>query len=70
MENDIANFVRYTNLQARRVLAKDDTRQELKGNWTPVDDVEMKAFVGLHIAAGANKEKLDKCEQIMEYPKI
>lgn len=65
-EDDIDDIVRFTNLEARRVVAKPDTAQSVKNKWLPVDNIEMKAFLGLHISAGANKQSMTSIERLWD----
>lgn len=64
LSEDIDDFVRYTNLEARRVLSKPDASEQLRSRWIPVDRTEMKAFVGLHIAAGVNKQNMTNVKRL------
>ncbi len=56
MGDAIDYIVHYTNLQGHRTVAlwNRDHPQQLK-QWIPVDTVEMEAFIGLMILAGAYK---------------
>ena len=51
----IEDCVRYTNLEARRVIQTYNNSANLQKKWKPVDRKEMEAFIGLHIIVGALK---------------
>ena len=66
---DIDDFVRFTNLEARRVLAKPETSEYLKSRWIPVDRIEMNAFIGVHLAAGVNKQNMTNVKRLFDIEK-
>lgn len=49
----IDEAVRFTNLEARRVIARQSKDSMLSKKWKPIDREEMEAFMGLHILSGA-----------------
>lgn len=65
-EDDIEDMVRFTNLEARRIIAKPTTANSVKDKWYPVDSIEMKAFIGLHISAGVNKQNMTSVERLWD----
>ena len=66
---DIDDFVRFTNLEARRVLAKSETSECLKSRWVPVDRIEMNAFIGVHLAAGVNQQNMTNVKRLFDLQK-
>lgn len=60
----IAEAIRYTNLHGRRTVTEWNRKHAKKRHWHPVDEIEMEAFIGLHILAGAFKAQYRSTEEL------
>lgn len=60
----IQEAVFYTNLYGKRAVRNWNMTHSEKRHWKPVDVVEMEAFIGLHILAGAFKGQYRSTEDL------
>ena len=64
MDGAVNEAVRFTNLEARRVMSSLNRRRQLNKLWKAVNKEEMNAFIGLHILARAFKSQCRDTESL------
>ena len=56
IQHIISEAVIYTNLAGRRMITLYNNDHSAKKTWKPVDEIEMEAFIGIHILSGFYKD--------------
>ena len=64
IQHIVDEAVIYTNLAGRRMITMYNNDHSAKKTWKPVDQIEMEAFIGIHILSGFYKDQFRSTEQL------